>query len=336
MSRRNLLTNLLLGQSEEKLAAANSGPQELAAANPPPEKRERVLAGPVRAMSLTLDRIEEESRALQEALATGAAVVELDPALIDASFIKDRLAEDDDATFAALKDSFAAHGQTVPILVRPHPSMAGRYQAAYGHRRLRAARELGVKIKAVVRDLDDRQLVVAQGIENSARRDLSFIERALFALALEEAGNDRPVIMAALSTDKTELSKMISVARALPRAIVAAIGPAPRAGRRRWMQLAELMKERDAARRVEKMLAGREAPADSDARFVRALAVAERPAQKPVDETVRRPDGAALARVKREANATVLRFDETSAPDFAAFVMTRLNDLYEEFRDRRS
>jgi len=336
MSRRNLLTNLLLGEGGEKLAAANPTDAKLAAANPAPGTRGRTLAGPVRAMSLTLDRIEEESRALQEALATGAAVVELDPALIDASFIKDRLAGDDAESLSALKESFAAHGQTVPILVRPHPTLAGRYQAAYGHRRLRAAGDLGVRIRAVVRDLDDRQLVVAQGIENSARRDLSYIERALFALALEKAGHDRPVIMAALSTDKTELSKMISVARALPRAIVQAIGPAPRAGRRRWMQLAELMKERDAARRVEKALAGKDAPADSDARFVRALSAAQRPAAKAPPETVRRSDGAPLASVKREARSTVLRFDETSAPDFAAFVMERLNALYEEFRDRRS
>jgi len=64
-----------------------------------------------------------------------------------------------------------------------------------------------------VRSLDDHQLVVAQGVENSARRDLSFIERAMFAKALEDAGYERPVIMASLSTDKTELSKMISVAR---------------------------------------------------------------------------------------------------------------------------
>ena len=38
--------------------------------------------------------------------------------------------------------------------------------------------------------LTDEQLVVAQGQENSARTDLSFIEKALFAARLEEYGYD--------------------------------------------------------------------------------------------------------------------------------------------------
>ncbi len=335
MSRRNLLTNLLgddpPAAAGQELAAANS-PRDPEAAAPP--ARPRAPAGAVRAMSLTLDRIEEESRALRAAMATGSAIVELDPETIDPAFIRDRLAEEAGPEFEALKESIRAHGQTVPILVRPHPKEEGRYQAVYGHRRLRAAQALGLKARAVVRRLDDRELVLAQGIENSARRDLSFIERALFALALETSGYDRPVIMAALSTDKTELSKMISTARTVPPAIVRAIGPAPRAGRRRWMQLAELMKSREAARRVEIALVGLEAEIDTDARFVRALTAAMAPGPRPAPETIRGADGAALARVKRDGAATLLRFDEKTAPEFADFVAARLATLYEEFRRR--
>ena len=82
------------------------------------------------------------------------------------------------------------------------------------------------------------------------------------------------MIMAALSTDKTELSKMISVARAVPDSIARAIGPAPKAGRRRWLQLADLLKAPKAARRLELMLADPDLPRDSDARFQKALAAA--------------------------------------------------------------
>jgi ParB family chromosome partitioning protein len=327
MTRRNVIKSLI----EEQLAAANSPDRVDGGA------KDRVLAGPVRAMSLTLDRIEEESRTLQAALSNGASVIELDPILVDASIIQDRLAEPEDAAFAALKESMREHGQEVPILVRPHPERESRYQAAYGHRRLRAARELGLKIKAVVRPLDDHQLVVAQGVENSARRDLSFIERAMFARVLEDKGFDRPVIMAALTTDKTELSKMISVARALPESIVRAIGPAPKAGRRRWMQLAELLQRREASRRVEIMLCEPALPEDSDARFARALAAASEKvtARVPV-ETMKRPDGAALARITRDEKMTVVRFDDKAEPDFANFVLERLSRLYEEFRARQS
>nr|CCD32231.1 Plasmid partitioning protein, RepB [Methylocystis sp. SC2] len=327
MTRRNILTSLL----ESKLAVANSSER------PSAESKDRVLAGPVRTMSLTLDRMAEESRTLQEALATGAAVVELDPECVDVSFIRDRLSGPDDPEFQVLKESLRSHGQEVPILVRPHPTRSGSFQAAYGHRRLKAAQDIGIKIKAVVRNLDDRQLILAQGIENSARRDLSFIERALFAKALEDSGHDRSVIMAALSTDKTELSKLITVARALPETLVRAIGPAPKAGRRRWLQFAELVRTRKALVRVEAVLSDTNLPADSDARFLKAFAAAIEKASKTArDEVWKRPDGAPLARISRDPKATILRFDEKAEPDFGAYVVERLGDLYEEFRTRRA
>ena len=50
-----------------------------------------------------------------------------------------------------------------------NPQQEGRYQIAYGHRRLRAAIELGRPVRAIVKPLTDEQLVVAQGQENSAR-----------------------------------------------------------------------------------------------------------------------------------------------------------------------
>ena len=56
-----------------------------------------------------------------------------------------------------------------------------------------------------------RRLVLAQGKENSERRDLSFIERAMFAVHLEERGFDRNVVMAALSVDKSEAAKLFAV-----------------------------------------------------------------------------------------------------------------------------
>jgi ParB family chromosome partitioning protein len=327
MTRRNILTTLL----DNKLAAANSSDR------PAPQSNDRVLAGPVRTMSLTLDRMAEESRTLQEALAAGSAVVELDPQSVDVSFVEDRLTDLNDSAFQTLKESLHTHGQEVPILVRPHPTRSGAYQAAYGHRRLKAAQELGIKIKAVVRNLDERQLIIAQGIENSARRDLSFIERAVFAKSLEDSGHDRSVIMAALSTDKTELSKLITAARALPESVIRRIGPAPKAGRRRWLQLAELVRTRKTLARLELALADPDLPTDSDARFLKAFAAAmEKPTSRARDEVWKRPDGATLARISRDPKATTLRFDEKLEPDFGTFVVERLGDLYEEFRTRRA
>ena len=206
--------------------------------------RQGGVSGSLKAMGLTLKNLSDEAdeaRALKAQLATGARVIELDPNLVDPSFVRDRLAEPEGEAFELFKASLAADGQQVPILVRPAPNDEGRYQAAYGHRRLAALRALGRPVKAVVRDLTDEQLIVAQGKENSDRRDLSFIERALFAARLEDRGFSRAAITAALSLQKGNLSTMISVARSIPEPLIVAIGPAPKVGRPRWEQLAALI-----------------------------------------------------------------------------------------------
>lgn len=144
-------------------------------------------SGAVRAMNLGLDRLSQEAEAakdLRAAIAGGANVIEIEPDLIEPSIITDRIKSDQDPEYDALKEAIASNAQQVPILVRPHPADAKKYQAAYGHRRIRVAIELGRKVKAIVRQLTDNELIVAQGQENGPRLDLSFIERSLFASKL--------------------------------------------------------------------------------------------------------------------------------------------------------
>ena len=148
----------------------------------------------------------EEARQLQQQLATGAVIVELEPQQIERSFISDRMVEDSEA-FRDLVEAIRQRGQDSPILVRPHPGKPGKYQIAFGHRRARAAEALGIPVKAVVKELTDVEHVIAQGQENSARADLSFIERALFAGRLEIAGYSRDVIMSALRSEERRVGK---------------------------------------------------------------------------------------------------------------------------------
>src|SRR4051794_8353231 len=159
----------------------------------------RVASGSVRSLKESFSDIERENEDLRQKIASAALITELDPALIDPSPVRDRFTQDDDPSFETLKASIAQRGQEIPILVREHPTSPGRYQSAYGHRRIRAARELGRTVKALLRKLSDEDLVVAQGVENSTREDLTFIERAVFAMHLEDAGHDRSVVQEALS-----------------------------------------------------------------------------------------------------------------------------------------
>lgn len=172
------------------------------------------------------------------------SVIEIDPFLIDSGGVQDRL-ESDVNEDAELTRSIAEYGQQVPVLVRPHPDTEGRFQIVYGRRRVLALRDLGQPVKALVRDLDDRELVLAQGQENTARRDLSFIEKVNFARQMEQEGYDRKVICDALSVDKTLISRMLAIAECIPPALIQAVGAAPSVGRDRWMGLADLIETLD-------------------------------------------------------------------------------------------
>ena len=124
------------------------------------EARKPRTAGAVRAMGLTL--------AQSEASADGRNVQEIEPSLCDPSFARDRLGEggayqSEDDGIEAFAESIADGGQVVPILVRPHPDAKGRYQIAYGHRRVRACARLGQPVRAIVAALSDDDLIVAQG-----------------------------------------------------------------------------------------------------------------------------------------------------------------------------
>lgn len=179
----------------------------------------------------------DEMAARADSLAEGEVIVDLDPDSIDVSFVQDRLAPNDQE-FNELLEAIRERGQDSPILVRPHPSRMGRYMVVFGHRRLLAARLLGRKVRGVVKEMADKQHVIAQGQENAARANLSFIEKAFFAanLARLQYDDDHSTILTALAIDRTTLSKMLSVA-GLPMEIMNAVGPAKTIGRDRWYEM---------------------------------------------------------------------------------------------------
>lgn len=168
------------------------------------------------------------------------AVQEVDPELVEDTGLTDRLGDVDD-DIADLRDSISKHGQQVPILLRPHPTMSGRYQVVYGRRRLSAIRGLGIPVKALIRTLTDEEAVLAQGQENNLRKDPSFIEKALFAGDLEAAGYEARIVQDALNVNRSHTSHMRKVREAIPRQIIERIGAAPSVGWKRWYEVASLV-----------------------------------------------------------------------------------------------
>lgn len=261
------------------------------------------------------------------------SVQEIDPGLIEDTGLKDRLGEPD---VGELRDSIARHGQQVPILLRPHPTLSGRYQVVYGRRRLAAIKGLGVPVKALIRTLSDEEAVLAQGQENNVRKDPSFIEKALFAGELEAAGYDARVVQDALNVNRSHTSHMRKVREAFPRAVIERIGAAPSIGWKRWYELAGLVQDRgiDASAVHAEPFAAHMTSDQRFAAWVKALE-AELPApEKPVTSraVVTGADGARIgSAVVKDGKLTFQAEDAGFArwlEENAAAILRRLHDDY--------
>lgn len=332
MARKNVLSNLM-SPTAEKLTPVNPVQDEL---------RQHVTykgIGALGAVTRSIDALAAKADAAKEIeakLAAGEIVIELEADEIEESFISDRLAHSDEQ-FQELVEAMRVRGQDSPILVRPHPEKSGVYQIAFGHRRARAARLLGRPVRAVVKALTDRDHVIAQGQENSARADLSFLERATFAGELETRGFDRETIMAALSADKTTVSKMLSVVNRIPKSVRSAIGPALTIGRDRWHELATRFDDpANEDKAVEFLARERVKSRTPEDRFnlVSGHLSKNEPteAAKPVAVEWSRKDGAVRASIKTNGSQYTIALKAAQAPAFGAYITQNLDRLYEAFR----
>ncbi|PDT01772.1 plasmid partitioning protein RepB [Rhizobium chutanense] len=338
MARKNLLSGLM--DDSKKFTAVNNEDEALHR-----DEKQQITykgIGALGAVTRSIDALAakaDAAKAIEEKLATGETVIDLDPALIEDSFVTDRLAHADEQ-FRELVEAIRLRGQDSPILVRPHPEKDGRYQIAFGHRRARAAKELGRPVRAVVKKLDDRDHVIAQGQENSARADLSFIERTMFADKLDTLGFDRETIMSALSADKTTVSKMLSVTKRIPAEVLTAIGAAKTTGRDRWHDLSvKFETENISARAIEFSSSAEFRAAEPNARFDMLVAFIGRrqeaapsiPALQPTARAWQRKDGAVKAKIRDDGKQFTIALKAEKASAFGAYIASNLDRLYEAF-----
>ncbi|TPE47009.1 plasmid partitioning protein RepB [Amaricoccus solimangrovi] len=264
------------------------------------------------------------------------SVRDIDPDAIVSEGPRDRLDVEDEG-IAALAESIRQHGQQVPIMVRPAEE-PDRYRIVYGRRRLAAARRLGVSVKALVRSMDDTASVVAQGQENSLRLDPSFIEKAVFVGALREAGYSSGTIQDALAISRQALSLLAIVHQSIPAEVIEAIGPAHDVGRRRWMDLTDLVRKAgvDLAAIVEEHRQELVDTASSEARFDLVFrAAAARPGTaRNAAEPLRGPDGKEIGSVRRSRKEVILSISSKDDADFADWIQRSAAMLVEEMRQR--
>lgn len=292
-------------------------------------------------------QMQERSELAERLLKDGSAVIEIDPDDILPSSISDRFDSAYDAeAVAEIAQSMLERGQIVPGLVRPVPGRSDKYQIVYGRRRLTAAKQLGIKFKASVRDLSDEEAVIFQGEENTAREDLSFIEKCLFAYAQEQAGYKRDTICASLSTGKSHISEMIRIGSTLDHNILHAIGKAPGIGRGRWQEFTKRWSNEKSGQILLPLIKSEEfLRLSSDNRFLKllnSLEGFERP-EKPARKVAtnlsptrrwRAIDKAVSFSMRRTDKKAVISMEAADGPQFAEFIADQLDDLYAAFRSQ--
>ncbi|MBS0126817.1 plasmid partitioning protein RepB [Thetidibacter halocola] len=327
MARKNLLKGLMEGDGTAKTETVS--PEN----TPAPEARSPYKRGAIGAVSRSIADLKSRS------------VMDLDPFTIRDGGLADRL-EHDEEDHARLMDSLKTYGQQVPVLVRPMPGAEGQYQIVYGRRRVLALRDLGLPVKAMIRDLDDDAAIMAQGQENAARRDLSFIEKVNFARQMTEAGYDRKTVCDALATDKTLISRMLSIAQTVPIEMIEMIGAAPGIGRDRWLSFARLWEEkggRSGDTETARDMIAAACAETSDARFDALLAWLEKrgsghsrpPAPRPRrdPQTVLRPDGAPLAEIRRSNRSVTITLP--ASDQFTDWLESNLTEIHRDWEKSR-
>ena len=293
--------------------------------------------GASRSMMQSLDDLAESSMRVLE----GDIVVSLDPDKLDPSPYADRIGEDEEKD-GELLQAIKNAGQHSPVLVRPHPQTSGRYIVVFGHRRVRVARKLGQEVRAVIKPLEDIAHVIAQGQENSARDDLSFIEKALYARRLLESGIDKATIKTALTIDDTLLSRMLSVADVVPEAVLEALGAAKGIGRDRWEELKKLVQmPANAETALELVQSEAFVEAEGSQQFtvlIDGLKSSRTKKAKPkqaAEKVWSLSEAAVKVTTKDSGRTFTLALKSKDASQFGAFLSERLKRLYEEFQQNK-
>jgi ParB family chromosome partitioning protein len=298
-------------------------PAKLRPINPAPR-------GAVGALQSSLSKLQEN------------AIQQIDAALIDDAGLEDRLGLDP-AAQRQLKESLNTYGQQVPVLLRPHATKPQRFEIVYGRRRLAALRDLGLPVKAMIRQLDDHALILAQGQENTARQDLSFIEKASFAAQLQALDYERQTIADALSIDLPMVSRMLKVGGAFELSFLKKIGSAPSIGRDRWMALAKMFETKGIYSRVITFMNTPDFNrGQSDARFEAAFERAQQATtpQKPVSKALEKPrslrttDGRAIADIRTNGRGLTLNIPARTADGFDTWINANAETLMAELHTR--
>jgi ParB family chromosome partitioning protein len=120
-----------------------------------------------------------------------------------------------------LKESLNTSGLLQPITVRRAPEGGENYELVAGERRMRAATELGwTTISAIIKELDDRELLSLALVENLQRSDLNPVEEAEgYSRLIGEFGHTQQTVASLVGRDRSTIANMLRLLQ-LPTALL--------------------------------------------------------------------------------------------------------------------
>lgn len=162
--------------------------------------------------NLNLSRFEEqvyETATKEEIIEVNISDLRVNPYQPRKVFNKEALEE--------LSSSIKAHGVFQPIIIKK--SIKG-YEIIAGERRVRASKLAGLeKIPAIIRDLDDEQMMEIALLENLQRENLSAIEEAIaYKSMIEKLGLTQDELSKKVGKSRSHITNILGLLR-LPKEV---------------------------------------------------------------------------------------------------------------------
>ena len=139
-----------------------------------------------------------------------------------------------------LAETLKSVGQQQPCILRPCKTKPGKYELIVGERRWRAARLANLKIKAIIKDLDDKTATLIQAIENEKRTDKSDFSKGMsYADKIERGFISQKDLTDIIGIPKQQLSRLLSY-RKIPNRLFQAIEDFKKVSSRTAYEIARL------------------------------------------------------------------------------------------------
>lgn len=250
-------------------------------------------------------------------------IVTLDPFRCRMWHLHDRLEEHiNEASCSTEIRSFDQQGQLIPVLGRSVTDDPEHdVEIVCGARRLFVARHMRKPLLVELRELSDREAILAMDMENRQRQDLSPYERGLSYARWLRAGyfGSQEELAEALSTSASQVSRLLKLAR-LPSVIVNAFDSAVEICEGWGLTLVDLLEDSETrTRAIQKARSLGGAPRPPAREVYRQLLASTSRGRKVRathhDTVIRSAEGVPLFRIRQQRSnvSIILPLDRVSA-----------------------